>query len=109
MRDVLAVFEEVCPGDGRPRAAVEAARAFAGGAVWSTWQRVAALEAHRAAGAAAEQTSATPVVPRGMRPRRLICIRSRGRASSATSCVRARTRSELPSCAPVTIPRWRRR
>ncbi|WP_157062806.1 putative immunity protein [Actinopolyspora mortivallis] len=69
-RDVLAVFEEVCPGDGRPRAAVEAARAFAGGAVRSTWQRVAALEAHRAAGAAAEETSAMPVVRREMRSRR---------------------------------------
>ncbi|WP_425286485.1 putative immunity protein [Actinopolyspora xinjiangensis] len=48
------IFEEVCPGDGRPRAAVKAARAFADGAVRSTWQRVAALEAHRAARAAAD-------------------------------------------------------
>ncbi|MEU6132382.1 putative immunity protein [Saccharopolyspora sp. NPDC047091] len=48
-QEVLPVFEESCPGDPRPRAAIEAAREFADGARRSRLQRVTALDAHRAA------------------------------------------------------------
>ena len=47
--EVLALFEDAEPGDPRPRAAVEAARVFVGGAARSRLQRVTALDAHRAA------------------------------------------------------------
>ncbi|MCE5289508.1 MAG: exonuclease SbcC [Nocardiaceae bacterium] len=47
--DVLAVFEDVSPGDERPRAAINAAWEFAHGAKRSKLQRVTALDAHRAA------------------------------------------------------------
>jgi hypothetical protein len=46
---VLSIFEEQSPGDARPRAAIEAAVAFADGAPRTNLQRVTALEAHRAA------------------------------------------------------------
>lgn len=48
-QQVLPVFEEEVPGDPRPRAAVDAAWEFADGAGRSKLQRVAALDAHRAA------------------------------------------------------------
>ncbi|MGY1776845.1 putative immunity protein [Geodermatophilus sp. SYSU D00804] len=48
-REVLALFEAERPGDGRPRAAVEAADAFADGAARTVLQRTTALAAHRAA------------------------------------------------------------
>lgn len=47
--DVLDVFEQAVPGDPRPRAAVEAARVFVGGARRTNLQRAASLDAHRAA------------------------------------------------------------
>jgi hypothetical protein len=47
--EVLAVFEQVHPDDGRPRAAVDAARAFADGARRTKLQRITAVAAHRAA------------------------------------------------------------
>ncbi|MDN6566972.1 MAG: hypothetical protein L0K65_07970 [Actinomyces sp.] len=47
--DVLQVFEEAVPGDTRPREAIEAAQVFIGGAGRSNLQRVASLDAHRAA------------------------------------------------------------
>jgi hypothetical protein len=47
--DVLAVFEQEHPQDGRPRAAVEAAWTFVNGARRTQLQRTAALNAHRAA------------------------------------------------------------
>jgi hypothetical protein len=47
--DVLTIFEQKHPDDRRPRAAVEAAWAFANGANRTTLQRVTSLDAHRAA------------------------------------------------------------
>lgn len=47
--DVLPVFENADPDDGRPRAALDAAWEFIHGARRSTLQRVASLDAHRAA------------------------------------------------------------
>lgn len=49
---LLALFEEACPGDPRPRAALDAAQAFVDGAPRSRLQRVTSLDAHRAAAAA---------------------------------------------------------
>ncbi|MGY1691559.1 putative immunity protein [Geodermatophilus sp. SYSU D01105] len=46
---LLPVFEDAVPGDGRPRAAVDAAWAFVHGARRTRLQRVAAVDAHRAA------------------------------------------------------------
>ena len=46
----LVVFTRARPDDGRPAAALDAARAFAQGAPRSRLQRTAAVEAHRAAG-----------------------------------------------------------
>lgn len=48
-QDVLAIFEDAHPEDARPRAAVEAAWTFANGAARTKLQRVASLDAHRAA------------------------------------------------------------
>ncbi|OEU85183.1 exonuclease SbcC [Streptomyces abyssalis] len=48
-QEVLPVFEEGVPGDTRPRAAVDAAWEFVNGARRTRLQRVAALDAHRAA------------------------------------------------------------
>jgi hypothetical protein len=47
--EVLALFEEARPDDRRPRDAVEAAWLFANGARRTKLQRVASLDAHRAA------------------------------------------------------------
>ncbi|WP_222131416.1 putative immunity protein [Pseudonocardia sp. C8] len=47
--DVLPIFEDPHPHDRRPRAAIDAARAFVGGAARSRLQRVTSLDAHRAA------------------------------------------------------------
>ena len=47
--EVLAVFEADLPGDERPRAALEAARAFAAGAERTRLLRTTALAAHAAA------------------------------------------------------------
>lgn len=48
-QEVLSVFEDAVPGDGRPRAAVDAAWEFVNGARRTTLQRVTSLDAHRAA------------------------------------------------------------
>jgi hypothetical protein len=48
-RPALAIFERERPGDGRPRAAIEAAQAFADGAERTQALRDSALAAHRAA------------------------------------------------------------
>lgn len=56
-QQVLAIFEEAAPDDGRPRAAVDAAWKFANGARRTKLQRVTALEAHRAAKAARTQVA----------------------------------------------------
>ena len=53
--EVLDVFERVTPGDDRPREAIAAARAFVDGAPRSRRQRVAALDAHRAAAEASTE------------------------------------------------------
>jgi rifampin ADP-ribosylating transferase len=45
----LVIFEKACPEDGRPAAALEAARVFIEGASRSRLQRTAAADAHRAA------------------------------------------------------------
>ena len=52
-QEVLPLFERVHADDPRPRAAVEAARAFGGGARRTNLQRVTAVDAHRAAKEAA--------------------------------------------------------
>lgn len=54
---VLPVFEEAVPGDPRPRAAVDAAWLFVNGAGRTRLQRVAALDAHRAAKEAPSETA----------------------------------------------------
>lgn len=46
---VLPVFEEAVPGDRRPRAAIDAAWEFVHGAKRTKLQRVASVDAHRAA------------------------------------------------------------
>jgi len=46
---VLPVFEAARPDDARPRAAIGAAREFINGARRTKLQRLASLEAHRAA------------------------------------------------------------
>ncbi|MGY1704626.1 putative immunity protein [Geodermatophilus sp. SYSU D00697] len=46
---LLPVFEDAVPGDGRPRAAVDAAWEFVHGARRTRLQRVASVDAHRAA------------------------------------------------------------
>lgn len=46
---VLPAFEDAQPGDSRPRAAIDAAWEFVDGAARTKLQRVASLEAHRAA------------------------------------------------------------
>ncbi|MEV1293206.1 putative immunity protein [Pseudonocardia sp. NPDC049635] len=56
--ELLGVFEAAHPGDDRPRAAVEAARAFVDGAPRSRRQRVTSLAAHRAGAAAATEPAA---------------------------------------------------
>jgi hypothetical protein len=48
-QEVLPIFEEIHPGDRRPRAAVEAAWIFAEGASRTKLQRTSALAAHKAA------------------------------------------------------------
>lgn len=50
--DVLPVFEQAHPEDPRPREALTAGLAFAGGQPRSQWQRRASMGAHRAATAA---------------------------------------------------------
>jgi hypothetical protein len=55
--ELLPVFENANPDDARPRAAVAAAWRFVHGAPRTTLQRVASLEAHRAAKAAATEES----------------------------------------------------
>lgn len=47
--EVLSVFERARPGDPRPRAAIDAAAQFVDGAQRSKHQRVASVDAHRAA------------------------------------------------------------
>ncbi|MUL83548.1 MULTISPECIES: putative immunity protein [unclassified Mycolicibacterium] len=47
--EVLWVFEDANPGDARPRTAIAAAWQFVNGAPRSNAQRVASLDAHRAA------------------------------------------------------------
>ncbi|MFI0982727.1 putative immunity protein [Streptomyces sp. NPDC021093] len=46
---VLPVFEDAHPGDPRPRAAINAAQEFVNGARRTRLQRIASLDAHRAA------------------------------------------------------------
>ncbi|RKN51282.1 exonuclease SbcC [Micromonospora endolithica] len=48
-QDVLHVFERAVPDDPRPRAAIDAAWAFIDGADRTNRQRVASVDAHRAA------------------------------------------------------------
>lgn len=55
--DVLPVFEQAVPDDPRPRAAIDAAWAFINGANRTKVQRVASLEAHRAARSAPSEAA----------------------------------------------------
>ena len=55
--EVLPLFERAAPGDPRPRAAIEAACLFVNGADRTNRQRVAAVDAHRAAAEAPEMIS----------------------------------------------------
>ncbi|RCK68509.1 exonuclease SbcC [Desertihabitans brevis] len=55
--ELLPVFERRHPDDGRPRAALEAARVFVEGAPRTRLQRVASVEAHRAAREAATEVA----------------------------------------------------
>lgn len=55
--EVLPVFELARPGDARPRDALDAAWAFVGGQRRTRWQRVASLDAHRAAREAPDEAS----------------------------------------------------
>lgn len=48
-REVLAIFEDACPADPRPRQAIETAQLVIDGATRSRAQRLAAPAAHRAA------------------------------------------------------------
>ncbi|MFK0099536.1 putative immunity protein [Streptomyces sp. NPDC091040] len=52
---VLAVFEDAHPGDGRPRAAIDAAWEFIEGAPRTRLQRISSMDAHRAAKDAATE------------------------------------------------------
>lgn len=54
-QEVLPVFERAHPTDARPRAALDAARAFVDGGRRSALQRSAAFDAHRAAKEAASE------------------------------------------------------
>ncbi|UZK53784.1 AAC(3) family N-acetyltransferase [Streptomyces drozdowiczii] len=54
---VLPVFEAAHPGDARPRAAIETAREFIGGAPRTRLQRVTSMDAHRAAKDAATEAA----------------------------------------------------
>ncbi len=56
-QEVLAVFEKVNPRDPRPRAAIDAAWVFVNGAPRTKLQRVASLDAHRAAKEAVDETA----------------------------------------------------
>ena len=53
----LVLFSRACPADSRPASALEAARAFSGGAARSRLQRTAAADAHRAANEAPTQAA----------------------------------------------------
>lgn len=53
----LPFFQEADPDDPRPRAAIEAAWAFASGAARTRLQRVTALDAHRAAKDVADEAA----------------------------------------------------
>ncbi|MEU9205711.1 putative immunity protein [Streptomyces sp. NPDC048332] len=55
--DVLPVFEQAVPDDPRPRAAIDAARAFANGADRTRLQRVTSMDAHRAARSAPSEAA----------------------------------------------------
>lgn len=55
--DVLDVFEQAVPDDPRPRAAIESARIFINGVNRSKLQRVASLDAHRAARSAPSEAA----------------------------------------------------
>nr|WP_264015875.1 exonuclease SbcC [[Mycobacterium] manitobense] len=56
-QEVLAIFQDGDPHDRRPRDAIAAAWAFAGGAPRTALQRVASLDAHRAAREAADEAA----------------------------------------------------
>ncbi|UTT62959.1 putative immunity protein [Microcella humidisoli] len=56
-QEILPFFEDACPDDGRPRAAVDAAWVFIDGARRTNLQRVAAFDAHRAAAAAPTESA----------------------------------------------------
>ncbi|MGK2868599.1 MAG: putative immunity protein [Mycobacterium sp.] len=54
---LLGFYEDAHPGDCRPREAVAAAWLFVGGAPRSRLQRIASMDAHRAAASAADEVA----------------------------------------------------
>jgi hypothetical protein len=59
-QELLPVFEAAVPGDGRPRAAVDAAWKFVNGTKRTKLQRVTSLDAHRAAREAGTEVARLP-------------------------------------------------
>jgi hypothetical protein len=55
--EVYPFFAEACPGDARPRTAIDAAWQFVNGGSRTKLQRVASLDAHRAAADAPTETA----------------------------------------------------
>ena len=77
-QDVLPVFEDAVPEDERPRVAIDAAWQFINGAKRTRLQRVASLDAHRAAAEAGYRGSASGCAFR--RRCRIGCLPSSDRA-----------------------------
>lgn len=55
--EVIEIFERRAPEDVRPRQALDAARAFASGAPRGKLQRIASIQAHRAAREATDEAA----------------------------------------------------
>ncbi|WP_416344507.1 putative immunity protein [Isoptericola peretonis] len=94
---MLPEFERAHPHDLRPRAALDAARAFADGAPRSRLQRVTSLDAHRRRRRRRPRSRAWPRGRRGTRRRRPTCTRSPARPRWGTSCARRRALPASPS------------
>ncbi|MGN6743574.1 MAG: putative immunity protein [Amnibacterium sp.] len=94
----LPRFEQAVPGDGRPRAAIDAATAFAAGAPRSKALRTAALDAYRAAretaDPAASHAASAAYAAAGSA---FSCIRSPGPHRCGTSSGPRRMRCSRPA------------
>jgi hypothetical protein len=87
-QEVLGVFERADPEDRRPRTAIEAAWEFANGARRTRLQRVAALDAHRAAKMHPPKRQGMPRMRLAMPRQPPTFTRSPKRIKSATSSAR---------------------